>query len=379
MDRPPRNAGPIRAGGARAPRAGGPCSPRQRAAQRPPSRAVGAASANGVYAALDLGSNNCRLLVARPSPGGFRVIDAFSRIVRLGEGVAVTGRLSDAAISRTLRALKVCAAKMRRGGVTRSRAVATEACRKARNCTAFLDQVQRETGIALEIITSQEEVHLGLHGCVPLLSALAPQALMFDIGGGSTEVSWIEVGGDAEGGVGVGGARADGAQAGGGPRLRAWESLPIGVVGLTERYGGREVSRSVYDAMIAEVRQALMPFETRHRLGRQVADGRIQMLGTSGTVTTLTGVHKDLPRYDRGQVDGAHLDFETLDAVIARIAAMSYAERVAHPCIGRERADLVISGCAILEAICRTWPVGRLRVADRGLREGILLNLMAGP
>jgi exopolyphosphatase/guanosine-5'-triphosphate,3'-diphosphate pyrophosphatase len=369
MDRPPRKAGPIRAGAERAPRAGGPCNPRQRAAQRPRSRPAGAASANGIYAALDLGSNNCRLLVAKPAPDGFRVIDAFSRIVRLGEGVAVTGRLSDAAIGRTIRALKVCAGKMRRDGVTRSRAVATEACRKASNCGVFLDQVRRETGIALEIITSQEEAHLGLHGCVPLLSDHAPQALMFDIGGGSTEVSWIEVGGAAEGG----------AQAAGGPRLRAWESLPIGVVGLTERYGGREVPRTVYDAMIGEVRQALAPFEARHRLGRRVADGRIQMLGTSGTVTTLTGVHKDLPRYDRGQVDGAHLDFDTLDAVIARIAAMSYAERAAHPCIGRERADLVISGCAILEAICRTWPVGRLRVADRGLREGILLNLMAGP
>lgn len=374
MDRSPRKAGPIRAGAERAPRAGGPCSPRQRAAQRPRSRTTGTASANRVYAALDLGSNNCRLLVARPAPDGFRIIDAFSRIVRLGEGVAATGRLSDAAIGRTIRALKVCAAKMRRDGVTRSRAVATEACRKARNCGAFLDQVRRETGIALEIITSREEAHLGLHGCMPLLSAHVPQALMFDIGGGSTEVSWIEVGGEAKGGAG-----SDGAQAAVGPWLRAWESLPIGVVGLTERYGGREVSKSVYDTMIGEVRQALAPFEARHRLDRQVADGRIQMLGTSGTVTTLTGVHKDLPRYDRGQVDGAHLDFDTLDAVIARIAAMSYAERVAHPCIGPERADLVISGCAILEAICRTWPVGRLRVADRGLREGILLNLMAGP
>ena len=333
-------------------------SARRRTGNRP-ERASAEAPAGAVYAALDLGSNNCRLLVARPAARGFQVIDAFSRIVRLGEGVAANGRLSEAAIQRTLAALRICATKMRRAGVTRVRAVATEACRQADNCTEFLQRVFHETEIALEIISAEEEARLGLQSCLPLLDEARPHALLFDIGGGSTEVSWIEI------------ARAA-------PHLRASDSLPIGVVSLTERYGGREVPEATYRAMMAEVTEALAPFEATHGLGPWVAQGQVQMLGISGTVTTLTGVHKGLARYDRDQVDGVHLDLDTVGQVCRRIAGMSYDERVANPCIGQERADLVIAGCAILEAICGLWPTGRLCVADRGQREGMLLTLMAG-
>jgi len=297
--------------------------------------------------------------VARPAARGFQIVDAFSRIVRLGEGVAARGRLSEAAIQRTLGALRICAGKMRRAGVTRSRAVATEACRQADNCTEFLQRVYHETEIELEIISAEEEARLGLHSCLPLLDEAPPHALLFDIGGGSTEVSWIEI---------------DGATA----QLRAWDSLPIGVVSLTERYGGHEVPEATYRRMMAEVAAALAPIEARHGLARRIAEGEVQMLGISGTVTTLTGVHKKLRRYDRGQVDGVHLSLDTVSEVSRRIAGMSYGERVANPCIGHERADLVIAGCAILEAICELWPAGRLCVADRGLREGMLLTLMAG-
>jgi len=311
-----------------------------------------------IYAAIDLGTNNCRLLIARPSAdGGFRVIDAFSRIVRLGEGLGASDRLSEAAMARTLDALKVCAAKMHRRGVTHLRAVATEACRRAANCDAFLQRVARETGIELEIISNNEEADLAIYGCAPLLDHSISHALVFDIGGGSTEVSWIEINGAK-------------------PHLRASDSLPIGVVSLTERYGGREVPEATYRSMMAEVAEALAPFEARHGLARRIAAGEVQMLGISGPATTLTGVHKGLRRYDRGQVDGVHLSLDTVSEVSRRIVAMSYAERVANPCIGHERADLVIAGCAILEAIERAWPVGHLTVADRGLREGMLVDLM---
>ena len=332
----------------------------------------GSAGRDDVYGAVDLGTNNCRLLVARPQSQGFRVIDAFSRIVRLGEGLSASGRLSEAAMDRTLKALDVCAGKMRRRRVTRSRAVATEACRQAENGERFLAHVRARTGIELEVISNREEAHLGLRGCLPLLDEARPHALIFDIGGGSTEISWLE--------LAVDGSRAGRASENNhhlnAHRLNAFHTMPNGVVNLAERYGGREVSPAVYDAMVAEMLVALAPFEAAHDLRARVASGSVQMLGTSGTVTTLTGVHKNLPRYDRAQVDGAELDFETVSRVTARIAAMSYEERAAQPSIGRERADLVIAGCAILDAICQTWPVGRLRVADRGLREGILFNLM---
>ncbi len=318
-----------------------------------------------IYAAIDLGTNNCRLLVARPLAEGFQVIDAFSRIVRLGEGLGDSGQLSEAAMTRTLEALGVCAKKMRRRRVTRLRAVATEACRKAANCGVFLDRVARETGIDLEIISNNEETNLAIHGCAPLLDREVPNALVFDIGGGSTELGCMRVPAVR----GPGGRPAD-------PELCGWYSIPIGVVTLTERYGGREVAPEAYQAMVAEVTAALAPFEEKHNLGALVAEGRLQMLGTSGTVTTLCGVYQGLRRYDRARVDGCYLDFDKADSISRRITAMSYEERAADPCIGPDRADLVIAGCAILEALCGIWPVGRLRVADRGLREGILFNLI---
>jgi exopolyphosphatase/guanosine-5'-triphosphate,3'-diphosphate pyrophosphatase len=327
--------------------------------------------AREVYAAIDLGTNNCRLLVARPAAdGGFRVIDAFSRIVRLGEGLGGSGRLSEAAMARTVKALTICAAKMRRREVTCLRAVATEACRRAANCDAFLQRVACETGIELEIISNHEEANLAIYGCAPLLDRGISHALVFDIGGGSTELGWMQVPDDSDG-PGAAGRCAE-------PVPRGWHSIPIGVVTLTERYGGREVTAEAYAAMVAEVAAAVAPFEAEHNLGALVAEGRLQMLGTSGTVTTLCGVYQGLRRYDRARVDGCYLDFDKAGSVSRRIAAMSYEERAADPCIGPERADLVIAGCAILEALCDIWPVGRLRVADRGLREGILFTLING-
>ena len=312
------------------------------------------------YAALDLGTNNCRLLVARRLGRGFRVIDAFSRIVRLGEGLAATGLLSEPAMARTIEALGVCAGKVAHRRVTRARYVATEACRRAANCAEFVGRVRERTGIEIEIISSAEEARLVVAGCAPLLDRSVPYAVVFDIGGGSTELVWLAVPRD--------------------PRLPVTVvdslSLPEGVVTMTDRYGGRDVSRATYDAMVAEMRAALLPFETRNRIAPMIERGQVQMLGSSGTVTTLAGIHLALPRYNRARVDGTALGFAEARAVSERLLGLCYAARAAHPCIGSDRADLVLAGCAILEAICRLWPVGRLRVADRGIREGILLGLL---
>jgi exopolyphosphatase / guanosine-5'-triphosphate,3'-diphosphate pyrophosphatase len=314
-----------------------------------------------VCAALDLGTNNCRLLVARRRGAGFHVIDAFSRIVRLGEGLASSGRLSDAAMVRTLAALRVCAAKVARSGARRARYVATEACRRAENCAEFLDRVRRDTGIPIEIISCEEEARLVVAGCAPLLDPGIPHGLVFDIGGGSTELVLIDR-------TGPGAA----------PAIRDCVSVPHGVVTLADRYGGRTVSAATYAAMVAEVRSALEPFEAGHGLATLIAQEQVQLLGSSGTVTTLAGVHLALPRYDRARVDGSTLGFADIERASRRLAALSWEERAAHPCIGEERADLVLAGCAVLEAICLLWPVGRLVVADRGIREGILLGFYCG-
>lgn len=316
-------------------------------------------SAGRVYGALDLGTNNCRLLVATPSRHGFEVLDSFSRIVRLGEGLQSSGELSPAAIDRTIAALKVCAAKLRRSGTTRLRSVATEACRRARNCGSFVDRVAFETGVELEIIDTAEEARLAAGGCAPLLDQRCARALMFDIGGGSTEVMWVAV------------------PARGVPQVIDCTSVPFGVVNMAERWGGYEVTRDTYEAIVEEVRSGLEPFERRHAISRAIREGRVQMLGSSGTVTTVVGIRLDLPRYQRRAVDGQYLGREEIERISERLRAMSYDQRAAHPCIGQERADLVVVGCATLEAICRLWPAERLRVGDRGVREGILLSLMA--
>lgn len=312
-----------------------------------------------VFAALDLGTNNCRLLIAKSAPGGgFRVIDAFSRIVRLGEGLSRNDRLSDLAMERTIAALRVCGSKIERRGVTSARAVGTEACRRAVNCPEFVAAVERETGIALEIISSQEEGRLALAGCASLLERSPPYALVFDIGGGSTELMWLAL------------------ENGRPPRILDQISIRCGVIGLTEEFGGPDVTPAMYNRMIDAVADAIAPFEARNRIEDRVAAGQVQMLGTSGTVTTLAGVHLGLGRYDRRAVDGSYLRIDHARTVIEHLVGLDFDGRARHPCIGYDRADLVVAGCAVLDALCDVWPVERLRIADRGLREGILVDLI---
>ncbi|MQX38029.1 Ppx/GppA family phosphatase [Roseospira navarrensis] len=335
-----------------------------------------------IFVALDLGTNNCRMLAARPDPrGGFRVVDSFSRITRLGEGLHDTGQLSEAAMDRTIDALRLCARKMARHRVVGSRMVATAACRHASNAAAFLHRVQTETGLRLEIIPPDEEARLALAGCAPLLRPGSLGAVVFDIGGGSTELMWVAAGDPGAAALPAAGGVIPHAGVGHpahplGPRIVDMESLPLGVVTVAESRGG-DLCDQAYDAVKTDVRAALTAFDRRHGIAERLAVGDpIQMLGTSGTVTTLGGVMLDLPRYDRDSVDGLEVDFISIAAVSRRLRRMSCEQRARHPCIGGERADLVVSGCAILEAICDMWPVGRLRIADRGIREGVLIDLM---
>lgn len=319
-----------------------------------------------LYAALDLGTNNCRLLVAEPQERGFRVVDAFSRIVRLGEGVSRTGLLSGPAMERAITALHVCRRKLKDRGVERVRLIATEACRAADNGAVFLERVHEETGLRLEIVSRKTEARLAVAGCSTLVDPQAAGVVLFDIGGGSSELVWLDLRGRSrERGVAL--TRF----------IRAWTSMPLGVVTLSERHGGVHVTSDVFEDMVADVAEHLGNFANAHLLEDIIASSNVHMLGTSGTVTTLAGVHLGLERYDRRQVDGIWLEKADVNAMIAKLVAMSYEERVANPCIGADRADLVLAGCAILEAIRRRWPCPRLRVADRGLREGILVEQMA--
>lgn len=320
----------------------------------------GATSARGRdprhFAALDLGTNNCRLLIARPQGNGFAVVDAFSRIVRLGEGLASSGRLSDAAIERTIAALKICAEKLKRRNVTLSRAVATEACRRASNGADFIARAYAETGILLDVISAEEEARLAVLGCHALIEPGEDPALVFDIGGGSTELVLVDTRGRE-------------------PKVLDWHSAPWGVVSLTESAGygeGPDGRAAAYARMRELVADSMAAFAAR--LPRDIPVPRL--LGTSGTVTTLASVHLGLSHYDRAQVDGLIVPTSAMRRISADLAAMDLRERAKLPCIGTERADLVVAGCAILETIMDLWPAKRLGIADRGIREGILRRLM---
>jgi exopolyphosphatase/guanosine-5'-triphosphate,3'-diphosphate pyrophosphatase len=314
-----------------------------------------------LYAALDLGTNNCRLLIAQPTrPGQFRVVDAFSRIVRLGEGLAATGRLSQDAMDRAVEALRVCASKLAGRDIRRMRLIATEACRAAENGELFLERVTVETGLKLEIINRETEARLAVSGCSSLVGREARSVVLFDIGGGSSEIAVIRI--------------HDNRSSRLANHITHWTSLPVGVVTLSERHGGRDVTPDIFEAMTREVEGMLAKFECPD-IPRGMDD--FHLIGTSGTVTTLAGVHLDLPRYDRRKVDGLWLSDAEVTAMQAKLLSWDYAGRASNPCIGPDRADLVLAGCAILEAIRRRWPSSRMRVADRGLREGLLTDMMA--
>lgn len=361
-----RKAGPesrqSRASGDKQEAGGG--APKPGANAKPPFLQVNGGGPRGPqprnsYAAIDLGTNNCRLLIARPSGSNFTVIDAFSRVVRLGEGLAQTGRLSEEAMDRAVGALRICSEKLKRRNVHLARSVATEACRRASNGDEFIERVKRETGIMLNVISAEEEARLAVLGCHILLEDGKGPAVIFDIGGGSTELVLIEQGGPI-------------------PAIVDWQSVPWGVVSLTETCGHDESSAEARSARYAEMRRLVS--ESFAPFAERIADARtpeLRLLGTSGTVTTLASVHLDLPQYDRKAVDGLIVPSDSMRSISSRLATLSPAERKQLPCIGNERADLVVAGCAILESILDIWPAQRLGVADRGIREGILRSLMS--
>jgi exopolyphosphatase/guanosine-5'-triphosphate,3'-diphosphate pyrophosphatase len=325
------------------------------------------------FAAIDLGTNNCRLLVAAPAGDGFRVIDSYSRIVRLGEGLHHTGRLSSLAMGRAMDALHICAARLARRPVRSLRAIATEACRRAANGPEFLHRVAAETGLHLDVISPREEAELALESCAPLLDGppldrTAPgarRALLVDIGGGSTELAWVRL-------------PPAGSPDPGQPELIGYESLPMGVVTMAEQFGPAGYTAHGYEAMVAHVAAALLGFDRIHCISREIRGGGVRLLGTSGTVTTLAGVVLGLERYRRPLIDGTVMTRQAAAGAILRLRALGRPGLVQHPCIGPERADFVLPGCAIFDAIQRLWPVAEVQVADRGLREGMLLRMIRG-
>jgi exopolyphosphatase/guanosine-5'-triphosphate,3'-diphosphate pyrophosphatase len=322
------------------------------------------------FAAIDLGTNNCRMLIARRAGRNFRIIDAFSRIVRLGGGLTETGKLNNEAMDRVVEALEVCAEKMERREVLKYRAVATQACRLAENGEELMARIKDRTDLDFDIITPEEEARLAVLGCLDLMDEDYDVALVVDIGGGSTELSWVDLAQWRERG---------GFESGGRPPVRTWASAPVGVVTLSERIPEADHPDNWYEAMKDFAAQSLKTPRGARKLRPLFTSGKAHMIGTSGTITSVAGVHMRLPRYERSIVDGSWMTAADARAACLDLASKDLDGRAANPVIGRDRADLVLAGCAILEAVMDKWPVEKIRVGDRGLREGLLLNLMRKP
>jgi exopolyphosphatase / guanosine-5'-triphosphate,3'-diphosphate pyrophosphatase len=323
--------------------------------------------ASKTYAALDLGTNNCRLLIAeRSASGGLRIIDSFSQIVALGEGLAATGKLSDAAMSRAMDALRRCSEKVKKHKPARARFIATQACRAASNGRAFVSEVRRSVGLRMETISPKEEAKFALLGSLDLVDPTFDFALVIDIGGGSTELSWIDAKSAASRGVKGCAMR---------PPILGWASFPVGVVTLNETFTGDDR----YERMVEHVTGLMNANDAATRFGPLFRAGRGQLIGNSGTVTSLAGVHLGLDRYIRSVVDGSRIDQAELAGTIRRLVALTAEDRAKEPCLAGGRSELMLPGMAILEAVWTIWPSAVLRVGDRGLREGILLSMMHGP
>jgi exopolyphosphatase/guanosine-5'-triphosphate,3'-diphosphate pyrophosphatase len=326
------------------------------------------------YAALDLGTNNCRLLIAAPTTRGFRIVDAYSRIVRLGEGLTAAGRLQEPAMERAMAALRVCADRVKRRNVHKVRAIATQACRMAENGPAFISRVKDETGLELEIISPKQEAQLSVAGCLNLFDRQGSKAaLVVDVGGGSTELSWVDL---TDGKLDQHVRRFA-------PQklpIRAWLSIPVGVVTLAEHFPeDADDSHTWFRAMVDHVKARMDSFRHADSMREHFEGGSAHLVGTSGAITSLAGLHLGLKRYQRQAVDGLWMSEPECRTVADRLLTMSARQRANEPCIGPDRADLVLAGAAILQAVQELWPCHRVRVADRGLREGLLLSLMADP
>ncbi len=334
---------------------------------------------NELYAALDLGTNSCRMLIAQPEGDGFHVVDSFSKSVQLGAGLEKTGRLSRGSMARTVQALRICQQKLRRNKVKRMRLVATEACRRALNGDEFMTRIERETGLKLDIIKPKEEAQLAVISCAPLVSQNTENLLVVDIGGGSTELVWIDISNVPPREraqsimrlhTGFDQRRADMAAA----KVVDWISVPLGVATLRDQFNDVDDDAARFALMSWFFEENLQDFTPYQSAQPQK---RFQIVGTSGTVTTVAASHLGLKRYDRTKIDGLRMTSEQIDKVIHSYLAMGPSGRRADPRIGADRAALIMSGAAILQALMRVWPTDRLSVADRGLREGLLYAQMS--
>lgn len=310
-------------------------------------------------AAIDLGTRNCRLIIAKHHGGQIEIVDLFSRFVCLGEGVAQSRRLGRKAMERTITVLKQCAKRLSHYPNVVFSGVTTDAVRRAENAQSFLRRVARETGLKLEMIDEKEEAYYEVLGCARVLDMRKKRHIIFDIGGGSSEIILCSL--DQEKRV----------------RIDEMLSLPYGVVNLYESVD--KLTFTSYTSIVEEVQNLCRRFLVAH-LGDLASQdvSAFQVIGTSGTTTTVAAMHHNLKMYDRERVDGTSLCFEDVQKVIHYVQSLSPAERRSNAFCGHVEDDLVLTGFAILEGILRAVPCMYFTVTDAGVRDGLIRTLAYG-
>ena len=297
------------------------------------------------FAAIDLGSTNCRLVIVDIIEDKYKIICSFSEILNLGRNLSFSNEFNDEIIEKTIEIFKIISQKLKYYNVLSYRCVATEACRQSINSDELVKRIHERTNIEIEIIPSKEEARLCLKSCLNHNVNLNDFNLVFDIGGGSTEIiifDSIYSNKDFD-----------------------FLSIPIGVINFSEK-----VSLFKTEKVLGQLEKQMMFFSKKKKIHNEP----ISIIGSCGTVTTLCAIHLKLNYYQKSLVDNTLLEIEDLKQTCNFVKRLSSEEKEKHPCIGPQRINLLDNGILILEKILESWPVKRILVSDRGLREGIILD-----
>lgn len=307
------------------------------------------------FAAIDLGSRNCRTIVGCQSKAGaFEYIETYSKSVSLADGVAASKKLSRKSMDRTIEALAFCSKVLSRYAGLTYLAVATDAMRRAENASVFIKRVKRELGLIISIITPQEEAYYAALGCIEVLSLETEIFVVFDIGGGSSEIALCRQKSDKD------------------IELIDSLSIPYGVINLLESKD--HLTFSGYSNLVQKISDLSRDFLNQYATTLDFVNN-FQCIGTSGTTTTVAALNMNLRFYDREKINDSILQFSEILKTVHYVQSLSEDERKLHPYISQSNEDLVLGGLTILEGIVRGLPASTITVTDRGVRDGVVYAL----
>ena len=297
---------------------------------------------NKITAAIVIGSYNCRIIIVNNSPN-IKILKTISVATNLIKNLSYSNEFTHKNIKKTVRCLTMFSRKMLEYNVTKYRCVATEACRQVINSDFFIGEVKKKTGLSVEIISVNEEAQLCFQSCKKYIERMNNEGILFDIGGGSTEISFFDV------------------------KNEKFEtsSIPLGVINLSEKINLHGKNKITFQ--MKRYFQSL-----KSNLSNQIDPGF--SIGSCSTVSTLSAIHLNLTTFDRKKIEGLLLDVDEIMKIINNLRNLKVNEMLKHPCI-RKKYPLLLNGMEILEKILENFPIKQILVSQSGLTGGMIENL----